>query len=135
MKKADETYQRNQSNFSHYLDLQKYNLEKFTFSKEQKDYLIDILPYKIESNIHPDFGKSEFDFHLEIWTHNFVGINNDSYLCMKKTFGKECAICNEFERMKEKLENDGLPREEVWAEIKSLYARQRFLYHILYQLL
>jgi len=132
-KEANNLHNKSNSNYDYYLDLQKYNLEKFKFEKEEKDYLFDILPYTIETERHPDFGKQEKTYHLEIFIHSYVGINKGSYLCMEKMYGEVCPICEEFRRKKEELENKGFANNEVWEQIKDLAYKQRILYYILYK--
>lgn len=132
-KEANYLHNKSNSNYDYYLDLQKFNLEKFKFEKEEKDYLFDILPYTIETERHPDFGKQEKTYHLEIFIHSYVGINKGSYLCMEKMYNKSCPICDEFRRVKEKLENDGVSNDAVWDHIKGLAYKQRILYYILYK--
>lgn len=131
-KQSEDVYRKNMSDYDYYLDLKKFNLEKFKFEKENKDYLFSILPYKIETNIHPDFGNRDFSYFLELWVHSYIGINKGSYLCMKKMYGKECAVCEEFEKEKTRLERDGLSNSEVWEHISHLAYKQRMIYHIIY---
>jgi len=132
-KEANNLHNKSNSNYDYYLDLQKYNLEKFKFEKEEKDYLFDILPYTIETERHPDFGKQEKTYHLEIFVHSYIGVNKGSYLCMEKMYNKPCPICEEFRRKKEELENRGFANNEVWEHIKDLAYKQRILYYILYK--
>jgi hypothetical protein len=131
-KKSDEINE-NTKTFSSYLDLEKHNLDKWKFEKKEKDYLFNILPYKIETNLHPDYGKAEEAYNLPLYVHSYVGINDNSYLCMKKMYGKHCVICEEFERRKKELEDAGsLTPKEIWSEISDLAVKYRILYHILY---
>jgi len=131
-KQGDDSYKKNTSDYDYYLNLKKFNLEKFKFEKENKDYLFSILPYKIETEMHPDFGDRDYSYFLELWVHSYVGINKGSYLCMKKMYGKECVICDEFEQEKARLEKEGLSNTEVWDAIKILAYKQRMIYHIVY---
>lgn len=124
---------KNTSGFDYYLDLKKFNLERFKFEKEQKDYLLDILPYKIETDKHPDYNKREKSFFFEVFVHNYIGVNKGNYLCMKKMYGQECEICNEFVHLKEKYESEGLSNKEIWDNIKDLAYKQRILYYVLYK--
>jgi hypothetical protein len=133
MKKSDEINADTKS-FSSYLNLDKFHLNKWKFEKEEKDYLFDILPYKIETNLHPDYGKVEEAYNLELYVHSYIGINNNSYLCMKKMYGKPCAICEEFEKRKSELEDEGsLTSKEIWSKISELAVKYRILYHIKYK--
>lgn len=133
--KSDDFSKKNSSSFESYLNLKEYKLEAFKFEKENKSYLFDILPYKIETENHPSGKKGDLDYHLEVYTHNIQLSKTEfySFLCMEKMYGKTCECCNEFVRLKEKLENDGLSNDEVWNEIKHLAYKQRIIYHIKYE--
>jgi hypothetical protein len=132
-KDGESNYNKNSaSGFDNYIDLQKFNLERLKLERD-KDYLIDILPYQIETENHPNKPKGEDYYTLDIWVHTYIGLNKGSYLCMKKTYDKPCAICEEFERLKVKFEDEGLSKEQVWDKIKHLYPQQRNIYHVLYK--
>lgn len=131
---GENNYQKNSIIFDSYLDLKKYNLEKLKLEKDNKDYLIDILPYTIETDNHPNNKrKGDIFYCLDIYIHNYIGLNKGSYLCMKKTYNKECKICNYFEKLKNELENKDLDKEEVWSKTKDFYPQQRSIYHIKYK--
>ena len=129
---SNRIHNKNKGGFLKYLDLEKFNLEQIKFERITKDYIFDILPYSIETKNHPLFGKQKETYNLEIFVHQYVGMNNDNFLCMKKMYNQNCEICNEFEKVKTKLEKDGLTNKEIWEEIKNLAYKHRILYHILY---
>jgi len=57
---------------------------------------IDIIPYIVASKHHPKrLEPGEEDYNLDIWVHRFIGANDDAFICLKKTFGKSCPICEE----------------------------------------
>lgn len=77
------------------LDLSKAGDASF-FTPEEGKNLIDILPFTVKSKHHPQGLKpGDEDYVLDIWIHSFVGAGNGSVLCLKKTFGKPCPICEE----------------------------------------
>jgi hypothetical protein len=127
---ASTNYQNSSSGgFDNYFDFEKSGLEKLKIEKD-KDYLVDILTYSVETDKHPNGKKKgDVDYTLSIFVHNYFKIG--SYLCMDKTFGKPCPLCEEFERLKQKLEHDGLTREEIWAQTKIHYPQQRNIYYFL----
>jgi hypothetical protein len=87
---------------------------------------INIIPFEIKSKNHPlvkqgqmDIG--ELDYCLDIWTHRNVGPSESSVICLKKTYGKACPICEEAE----KLTNAGKDKEAT-----ALAARRRVFYNV-----
>jgi len=61
---------------------------------------INIIPFEIKSKNHPlvksgamEIG--ELDYCLDIWTHRNIGPSESSVICLKRTFGKACPICEE----------------------------------------
>lgn len=110
--------------FTNYLNIKQFNIERFK-DEDDKDYLVDIVPYTIETENHPEKKKGEKTFHLDIWAHKGIGADKGNYLCMKKMYNQPCKICEHFI----KLQNDGLE----WDEIKNLYPTRRSIYWFLYK--
>ena len=85
--------------FKHLLDTSDYDKVEFFSLKDGKNY-IDILPYEVSSKSHPDkIPIGEDDYKLEVWQHENIGVNDDKILCLKKTYGKKCPICEEQRRL------------------------------------
>lgn len=64
--------------------------------------LIDIIPYIISSDKHPDRNEGEKvclpgweDYKLEVWVHYNVGPSSSKVVCLRKTYGRRCPICEE----------------------------------------
>lgn len=96
------------------------------FVIDKGEQLVDIVPYIITTDKHPDRDtKDNFclpgytDYKLEIWQHRDVGANNSKVLCMRETFGKSCSICEE-------LDNPELSEEEY----KALVPKRRVFYNV-----
>jgi hypothetical protein len=60
---------------------------------------------------------------LDIYVHNKVGINEDSYVCMSRTYGKPCAICEEQAELRKQDDFDE-------KYVKSLNPSRRVIYNI-----
>ena len=61
------------------------------------NHLIDIIPYKITAR-HPRvvLGKAQagtWGYVFPAWMHDNVGPNKDRYICLAKTYGQPCPIC------------------------------------------
>jgi hypothetical protein len=87
---------------------------------------INIIPYKISSKNHPlvkqgQMEIGELDYCLDIWVHRNVGPSESSVVCLKKTYGKSCPICEEAE----KLKKAGKEKEAL-----ALSARRRVFYNV-----
>jgi hypothetical protein len=85
----------------------------------------DIMPYEVTIRNHPNgTPPGELDYNLEIWVHRFVGVNRDSHvLCLAKTFGQPCPLCEEQRSLKETGGDKKL--------IESLEPKRRALYNII----
>lgn len=81
------------------LDLSGHDNVDFFKPVKDKRYKIDIVPYVITTNNHPKVKKGGIDYVMQVWVHGFVGPDENSIICPKKTFKKECPICQEREEM------------------------------------
>ena len=96
-------------------------LYKASYDKKNK---IIILPYPVNTNNDPKVKKGDSTYILEYFVHKEVGINKDQFLCMKRTYGKACPICEEIDRLKENYdENEDL--------IKKLNPSKKAVYNVL----
>ena len=86
-------------------------------------HLIDILPYQAGEN-DPYNKPGDYTYVLDVWVHYGVGPNDDSYICLAKTYGKPCPICEH----KRELQKQGDVDED---EIKALNPKRRVIYAII----
>lgn len=57
---------------------------------------IDIIPYIVATDNHPhNKEKNNLSYVLDVYVHSYIGINKSSFVCMQKTYGKRCPICEE----------------------------------------
>lgn len=94
---------------------------KFWKSKED-DHEIYMVPY-ITGKKHPRLKEGKSDFVLNVFVHRGIGINEDSYLCLNRTYRQKCPIC-EYQaelRDSDKADDD---------EIKALNPTKRSIYNI-----
>ena len=87
---------------------------------------INIIPFEIKSKNHPlvkqgQMEIGELDYCLDIWTHRGIGPSESSVICLKKTYGKACPICEEAEKMKKAGKE---------KEAAALAAKRRVFYNI-----
>lgn len=83
---------------------------------------IDIIPFLVGKK-HWKKKQGDFAYFLEVWTHGNVGPNDDVVVCLNKTLGEECPICN----YRKQLQQSGEGDEDT---IKALRPKQRTLYNI-----
>jgi len=115
---------RNDSGRFHdfYIPTMKANA-KFWKCKED-DHELYIVPYIVGSQ-HPTLKEGEISFFLDIFVHYKVGANEDSYICVNKTFRKNtCPIC----KRQNDLRNSVTPVDE--KVIKGLNPSHRTLYNV-----
>jgi hypothetical protein len=87
---------------------------------------INIIPFEIKSKNHPlvkqgQMEIGELDYCLDIWTHRNVGPSESSVICLKKTYGKACPICEEAEKLRK------LGKEK---EATALASKRRVFYNV-----
>lgn len=101
---------------------------KFYKTEKSGEGGIDIIPYYITSNKHPMVvsGKAKIgqpDYNLDFYIHKNIGAANTSVVCLKKTYGKPCPICEEMEIVK---------KAKGWDsdECKALNPSRRVIYNV-----
>lgn len=109
------------------LDFSKVGEVNF-YKPEEGTNKIDIIPYIIKTDNHPQreeagMEKGYEDYLLDIWVHSFVGPMEESFLCLKKTFGKPCPICEEAALMRKNGEDED--------EVKALKPSRRVFYNVI----
>jgi hypothetical protein len=87
---------------------------------------INIIPFEIKSKNHPLVKQGameigELDYCLDIWTHRNVGPSESSVICLKKTYGKACPICEEAEKLRKRGKE---------KEATVLAAKRRVIYNV-----
>ncbi|MFA5394389.1 MAG: hypothetical protein WC346_00035 [Methanogenium sp.] len=89
---------------------------------KEDDHEIYIVPY-VTGKKHPRLPEGRSDFVLNVFVHRGVGINEDSYICLNRTFKQRCPIC---EYQAELRENENVDEDEV----KALNPTKRSIYNI-----
>lgn len=97
--------------------------EGMSFFKEADGInLVDIIPFPVGPR-HPEvcvrkkMQPGQRAYVLEVWAHHNVGPNNDQYLCLARTYGKPCPIC-EFRQSDE----PGADAKELTPKRRSIFA-------------
>lgn len=90
---------------------------------------VDIIPFistgKVPAGRPGDvIPEGELAYLFECWVHFNVGANDDAFICLSKTYGDPCPICEDRKR----LIQEGEVEEDV---IKGLQAKQRTIYNII----
>jgi len=95
------------------------------FSPKEGTVRFDIVTFEVGKN-NPYAKPGEWYYERTYYTHSRVGPNNESYVCLAKTAGKPCPICE----YRAKLASD--PDEGNEKLIKSLKPKERqlFLIHV-----
>lgn len=96
------------------------------YKPEEGRNRINIIPYEIKTKNHPlvksgDFEVGEKDYLMDIFVHKNIGASESSVICLKKTFGKPCPICEQAELFKKKGKED---------EAKALNPSRRCFYNV-----
>jgi hypothetical protein len=101
-------------------------LKFFAMKKDMDRVNLNILPYQITSQKHPEVvaGRrkvGQWDYLLDVWVHRNLGPNKKDMLCPKSTYGKACPACEE----RQKLYDEG--RDE---EAKAFTPSRRAIYTV-----
>ncbi len=94
------------------------------FKLKEGSMLIDILPYEVTKG-NPFAEEGMLYWERSFWVHRGLGASNESYLCLSKTYGKPCPVCE----YRAKLQKKGDDSHE--DEIKALSPSQRQLINVI----
>lgn len=83
---------------------------------------IDIIPY-VAGKHDPQVKEGEYTYVLEVFVHNKVGAEEDkTFICLHKTYGKPCPICEYRKRLiEEEADEDLIESLKVSKYPRSLY--------------
>jgi hypothetical protein len=93
------------------------------YKPKEDDHELYIVPY-VTGDQHPKLTKGKMAFNVYPFVHRGVGVNEDSYICLNRTYGEKCPIC-EYQRELRESEEDV---DE--AIIKALNPTKRAIYNI-----
>ena len=96
------------------------------YKPEEGRNRINIIPYTIKTKNHPlvksgDFEIGEKDYLMDIFVHKNIGASESSVICLKKTYGKPCPICEQAEMFK---------KQGKETESKALLPSRRVFYNV-----
>jgi uncharacterized Zn finger protein (UPF0148 family) len=90
----------------------------------EDDHDIYIVPY-ITGKQHPRLKEGKVAFTVDVFVHRGIGVNEDSFICLNRSYNKRCPIC---EYQAELRESDSKDADE--QTIKSLNATRRSIFNI-----
>jgi len=91
--------------------------------ESEKARRIDVIPFKVgKGNPHAEEGKVYFE--RTYWVHPRIGADENSYVCLAKTCGEKCPVCEH----RAKLTKDPDSDED---EIKALAPKERQLWNVI----
>lgn len=104
-------------------------LKKSDFWKSTEgEHSIDIIPYIAGAN-NPHVKEGKPAYILDVWVHRKVGLNEDDFICLNKTYNEPCPICEyQAELMKQRKRSDD--PESFDDEIKALNPTRRAIYNV-----
>lgn len=85
---------------------------------------IDVLPYLAGPNNVGGVLEGTPTYRLKIWVHRFVGPEKEQFLCLNRTLGRSCPICEDLEQRK----STGMITDK---EYKNARAKERAWYNVL----
>jgi hypothetical protein len=123
------------------LDMNKINLPLWTprtGAGEENKNKIDIMPWRVTQKWYKNlrgkngtplgFEVGDFDYKLEVSRHAYVGAANDSFICLRESFGKNDVVCEDmFAEWKKRTDGDSSFDEK---KAKNLQPKLRCFYII-----
>ena len=101
-------------------------MELFKIEKEGAVRL-EIIPYRVPQGANNPFADpGNYWYERTFFNHPRIGVNGDSYICLAKTYGKPCPICEERTRIAREEESN----EATEKLIKSLQPKERQLWYV-----
>jgi len=91
--------------------------------KNEKNVKLDVIPYEVgEGNPYAD--KGELHYERTFFIHRGIGTDETSYVCLSKTCGEKCPICE----FRSKLAKDPDADED---QIRALAPKERQLFNVI----
>ena len=91
------------------------------FMPEDETYNLDILPYAVSDEGHPDgIDVGDTWYTRPFMRHNNVGVNRKKVIC-PRSVGKPCPICEDAERMNGNPDYDQDAVKRLWPSNRALY--------------
>jgi hypothetical protein len=101
------------------------NVQKWKASEDE--HFLNIIPFIAGNNMPIVDGKKlaagKVAHCLDVWVHGKVGINEDSYICLARSYGGKCPICEEQAELRKQDDYDD-------KYVKSLNPSRRVVYNI-----
>lgn len=89
---------------------------------QEGEHFINIIPF-ISGKQNPNVAPGSLAYMLDIWAHGKVGINEDSFVCLQRSYGRPCPICEAQAEIR---------KQENYDEkfVKSMNPSRRVVYNI-----
>jgi hypothetical protein len=89
---------------------------------KEDDHEIYFVPYVV-GNQHPRLKAGKIDFVLDVFVHRKIGINEDDFICLNRTYKEPCPICEHQAEMREEGDFDA-------DAVKALNPTRRNIFNI-----
>jgi hypothetical protein len=83
-------------------------------------HVVDFIPYRVGSN-HPRLPKGDFTYVLDVYVHKNVGVEEGTYLCMAKTYGEPCPVCEFIKEAKRGTSYDEQLLKDIKVTRRAIY--------------
>lgn len=98
------------------------------FKPKAGAHSLDIIPFEAAAFMPIDNKSPEGDiaYLVDVYVHFNVGPQKDSYICMAKSYGQQCAVCD---FITEETRKESTPERQKL--VKSIKPKQRALYYVI----
>ena len=87
--------------------------------------LISIVPFIYQTERFKKVNKyavpGNEEYVLDVWAHTFIGTNQDSFVCLNKTFNKACPICEEIAELQKAGQIDKATLDKIKPKRRVIY--------------
>lgn len=125
----DKLYERQEKSYQtredsgRFRNIFKTDIEGFKLLKlKEGEHLVDIVPYRAGKH-DPVTKEGVPSYVLDLWVHRGIGATEDSFICLKLTYGKPCPICEDIARI-----SAGEDYDEDY--VKKIKAKRRCVYNM-----
>lgn len=99
------------------------------------DHLVDIIPFfageqypTMTGTQRTGIGDGDSTYLLDVWVHKNIGPENQQYVCLSKSYGKKCPVCEKIRSLIQ--ESDGID-EDLKKVLKHLNPSRRSVYNVI----
>jgi hypothetical protein len=93
---------------------------KFFAPKDEGTYRLDFFPYQVKGG-NPHGKTGQWYPERTYFAHRAIGMDENSYVCLRKTFGKKCPVCEHQAKLKRAANADAQAVKDLEPKERQLW--------------